>query len=250
MSVCQFLGFSIYSKSFRSLVNDIKMMAVSGKFCRIVTLNTQMLIAAKNKRSMRDWLRSASVVTADGKGVVFASKWVFGRSLKSLTGVDLVRYLFKHTTLSFYCVGASELSIKKAAKAIVSEFPHSNILGCHHGYLTAEKQQRVIRSIMEKKPDVILVGMGFPKQEQFIKALSKQLSSGVAIGIGGVFDVYSGEAKRAPKWVTSFYLEWLFRGLSSPKRMLSWGYMISYCTWMLSLKMKRLLGQKISNSLK
>ena len=70
--------------------------------------------------------------------------------------------------------------------------------------------------------------MGFPKQEYFIQTLSQYCQHGVAIGVGGVFDILSGHKKRAPKWMRKKGCEWFFRTIQEPRRIFRWKALVLY----------------------
>ena len=90
--------------------------------------------------------------------------------------------------------------------------------GTGHGYFGAAELPAVLQRIRDADPDVLLVGMGFPRQEQFIDEHRRQLGRLVAVGVGGSFDVISGRLRRSPFWMQRFRLEWLFRAFQEPAR--------------------------------
>jgi len=93
------------------------------------------------------------------------------------------------------------------------------ICGTHHGYFHAAEEDKVVQAIAEKKPDVLFVGMGSPKQEKFIWKNRHRLGAKVAVGVGGVLDILSGQATRAPESFQKAGLEWLFRLVREPRRL-------------------------------
>ncbi len=126
-----------------------------------------------------------------------------------ISGVDLVIELLQQKGLSFYFVGSSEDVIKKTVDNTKRNYPNATIVGSSHGFFSEFDSPDVIKSIIDAKPDIILVGMGFPKQEYFIQTLAQYCHSGVAIGVGGTFEVLSGMKSLAPSWVKVRGLEWM-----------------------------------------
>jgi len=96
-------------------------------------------------------------------------------------------------------------------------FPGLEIAGYQHGY--SEDDQEVIDKINQAAPDILFIGLGFPKQEKWISKHLEDLDIKVAVCIGGVFDVISGKTKRAPRWMQDACLEWLWRLIQEPRRL-------------------------------
>ena len=196
-------------------------------FKRIVTLNPHIIIDAENDDELRLWIQSADIITADGNGISWALKKKNNVTQKPLTGIQLTLDLLKEG-VSLYLVGASPGVPDRATTHIARHFPKSVVLGSHHGFMSHSDWAKVADDISQKKPDIILVGMGFPKQDYFIQFLSKTLRYGIAIGVGGVLDVLAGEVGWAPLWIRNIKMEWLYRGFKQPKRMKQWGKLAAF----------------------
>ena len=105
---------------------------------------------------------------------------------------------------------------------IKEKHPELNICGYHHGYfdIYSDENSRVVEKIVQASPDIILVCLGSPKQEIWIMQNAQKIPSlKLSIGLGGSFDVWSGEKKRAPMLFRKLYLEWLYRIITDPKRL-------------------------------
>ena len=94
-----------------------------------------------------------------------------------------------------------------------------DVVGSRDGYFSVEEEKKVIADINANKPDVLLVALGAPKQERFINKYRNKLNCKIAIGVGGCFDVISGNVKRAPDIFIKLKLEWLYRGLTDFRRL-------------------------------
>ena len=117
-----------------------------------------------------------------------------------------------------YFLGAAPGVAELAAEKMRLRHPGCNIVGARHGYFPAESDEVVAAEVAESKPDILFVAMGIPRQEKFIKATTHIIGSKVAMGVGGSFDVFSGNVKRAPVFLQKLKLEWAWRLLQNPKK--------------------------------
>jgi N-acetylglucosaminyldiphosphoundecaprenol N-acetyl-beta-D-mannosaminyltransferase len=116
-----------------------------------------------------------------------------------------------------YFLGANPDVIEKAADHAKEAYPGLKIAGYHHGYFE-EEEESVLAEIRETKPDIIFVGLGVPKQEEWIHENRESIPKGLFIGVGGSFDVLAGEVKRAPAAWQKLNIEWLYRLIQRPSR--------------------------------
>lgn len=187
----------------------------------VVTPNSEMLAMAAEDQELAAVLNSADLATADGIGVVIASK-ILGEPLEErVAGFDLISTLFKEfeqEDINFYFLGGKPGIVDQAAANLKENYPDLNISGYHHGYLDRESQQKVIEEINSQKINLLLVGMGVPLQEKFLNSNLEKLKVGAAVTVGGSFDVLAGEVNRAPLWMQKAALEWFYRLLQEPSR--------------------------------
>ena len=172
------------------------------------------------RQGLYETIAQASLVTADGQGVLLAGKLLDQPFKARVTGIDLAEALCATSGErghKIYFLGGKEGISKKAQMAILRRYPNANIVGEHHGYFKNDIEP-LLADLREKQPDILLVAMGSPYQEEFILRYQKLLNIPVAIGVGGTLDVFSGEVKRAPELVQTLKLEWAYRILSDPKR--------------------------------
>lgn len=123
----------------------------------------------------------------------------------------------KYKDSTFYLVGGKQDIIEKTVEKLREDYPNINILGYRNGYLKGDDEQRLIDDIVAKKPDVVFVAMGSPKQELLMENMLKHHSA-VYQGLGGSFDVYTGRMKRAPEWWIKHNLEGPYRVMTDPKK--------------------------------
>lgn len=187
----------------------------------VFTPNSEMIMAAYRDSEFKNILNSADVLTADGIGVVYASKILKNPISERAAGYDVARSLLKKLSdnkKSLYLFGSKPGVAQKAAKNITKDYPDIIILGCQDGYFDENKEKEIIADINEKKPDVVFVCLGVPKQEKWIYENKDKLNARVLMGLGGSLDVFAGEVKRAPEIYQKLSIEWLYRLCKEPKR--------------------------------
>ena len=173
----------------------------------VVLPYSEFIVRAQKDEEFRNILNSADFCLCEGKGL-----WLMTRFLKKpikepISGVDLIHNLRG----KIFLLGGKEGVAKK-----VKEKLDAKVVGTEHGHQDLKK---VIKKINKAKPEILLVGLGSPKQEKWIyENLAKMPSLRLAIGVGGAFDFISGRVKRAPKFLQKIGLEWLWRLILQPWR--------------------------------
>jgi len=188
----------------------------------IFTADSSGIMRARAEPELLDIVRHADLVTPDGAGVLLATRMKGMRLPERVSGVDLVdriSALAAREGFHIYLLGASEMVVQAAAGVLASRYPGLIIAGIHHGYFKTEEEPRIVRDIATARPDVLFVALGLSKQELFIHRNFTALGVPVMIGVGGSFDVISGQLKRAPVWMQRSGLEWLYRLLQQPSRL-------------------------------
>lgn len=188
----------------------------------IVTPNAEIITAAQKNQELMAALNKADLCLPDGVGVVIASK-ILGKPLtERTTGFDFMMKLLElanQRSLSLFLLGGKPEVAEKAGEKIGSMFPNVKIVGCHHGYFSKNEEEVIVDSINHAKPDILLVAMGCPKQEIFMIKNKNQMQFKIAMGVGGSFDVLSGNVQRAPRLVQNIGFEWLYRLIMQPSRL-------------------------------
>lgn len=192
----------------------------------IVTLNAEILYKAQTDERLLDIINRAALVTPDGSGIVMAARELCGREISRVTGIDLMTELCRQSVACgwrVYLLGAAPGVAEQAAQKLHEQYGTA-ICGWHDGYFKPEEQAWIIGEINDKKPDILLVALGAPRQEFWIDENHDKLRVPLVIGVGGCFDVISGNLKRAPLFFQRMGIEWLWRLLKEPwrfKRMLA-----------------------------
>lgn len=167
----------------------------------------------------------ADSIHADGQPIVMASRFLCRHPLpERVATTDLfpaVARLANDAGLSFYLLGATETSNRKTVEATQRDYPSLRIVGARDGYFTPEEEPQVVAEIAAARPDILWVSLGAPLEQQFVvRNLYKLKGVGIVKTAGGLFDFLSNEKPRAPKWMQTCGLEWLFRAVVEPRRLL------------------------------
>ena len=190
---------------------------VIGKKGILVAINAEKILHATPQT--RDII-NRNIGYCDGAGAVMALKKK-GYNAVKLPGCELWLKIIESTYKggkSFYLVGGKQEVIEATIEKLQKDFHGINIVGYRNGYIkTDEEKKELINDIAEKKPDVVFVAMGSPKQELLMEEMSERHQA-IYQGLGGSFDVYTGRVKRAPKWWVKHNLEFAYRLIKEPSR--------------------------------
>lgn len=188
-------------------------------------VNAHTLNVACEEPGFREVLCGADRVFGDGTGVRWAVRSLHGHALRdNVNGTDVVPLLFERLAgrgLSYFLLGNTAERIERAASKARTAFPGWSLAGFHHGYLDGldrEAQEAVVQRVNASGADLLLVGMGNPKQEQWIARHLPQLTVPLCMGTGGLFDYWVGDLVRAPAWVRRLGYEWLHLLLRQPRK--------------------------------
>lgn len=219
--ICNILGVNFNNLNLNEVTKLILIFLEQDEKKVIFTPNPEFVIEAKNNPDFMKILNSSNINIPDGIGVVIGSK-ILGNSLKErVAGYDLVQNLFYHlnrTDKKIYFLGSTEEVVTEAKNKMEQKYSDIKIVGARDGFFDSEKEQEIIEEINQLKPDLVLVGLGCPKQENWIMKNKDKLDAKVFIGVGGSFDVMSGKVKRAPKIFIKLNLEWFYRLITQPTR--------------------------------
>lgn len=185
----------------------------------IYTPNSEIILYASKNEEFMNKLNSADLMIPDGIGVVYGAKMLRNPLPERVAGFDLLKTLFPIMAAegySVYLLGAKPGIAEKAAENLKNDYPGLVVAGTHDGYFKEDSE--VIADINEKKPDLLLVCLGFPKQENWIYDNCDKLDVKAMIGAGGCLDVFSGTVERAPEFYCKHGLEWFYRLKKEPWR--------------------------------
>lgn len=204
--------------SIKSAVDYAKNLIATKSGGQIVTINPEMIELGLKDPEFEQIIKNAELVIPDGVGIKIGLK-IKGVNAQRIAGIEFSHKLIEECAKSGFSValvGAKPHIVKKAAENLKSEFKNLNIVYVQDGYF--KNVNDVYWGLGEKEPQLILVALGAPKQEIFIRDYRKHHPQAVMIGVGGSFDVWSGEVERAPEIYQKLGLEWLYRTVKQPER--------------------------------
>ena len=226
--MCKILDVEITDISREQAVGllDKTIAEYDGRAKCVFFVNAHTLNMAETDAGYRNVLNSADHVLGDGTGVRWAAL-INGTPVKdNVNGTDLIPEFFRATAgqsrrasqrRRYYLLGGAVPTVRKAAEHAQESFPTAELAGFHHGYVkNDEASATVIEQINASRPDVLLVGMGNPLQEEWIHAHRHELKVPLVVGVGGLFDFWAGNFSRAPLWLRKLGHEWVWRLCQQP----------------------------------
>lgn len=183
----------------------------------LVAVNAEKILhATDNSRN----IINRNLGYPDGIGAVMALKQKGVKGVVKIPGCELWLDIIKayHQDKSFYLVGGKQEIVEETVSKIKLSYPNINIVNFRNGFVKTEQEKKdLINDIVQNKPDVVFVAMGSPKQELLMEEMQQEHSA-LYQGLGGSFDVYTGNVDRAPKWWVNNNLEWAYRLVKQPSR--------------------------------
>ncbi len=198
--------------------------AVLGKSCKtLFFVNAHCFNVAQNNDEYREALNSADLIFNDGVGLSLGSVFANVKFKDNLNGTDLIPQLIesvvKHSK-NIYLIGGKVGIAEKAKTVLENRHKNINIVGIYHGFFSSTEENMIIEEINSRKVDVLIVGMGVPKQELWITAIKDKLETAkLCVAGGAIIDFIAGNVTRAPKWMRVMQIEWLYRLFLEPKRL-------------------------------
>ena len=221
MEKIDILGVKVDSVTMAEAIEKALAFAKGESPKMIATANAEMIMNATYDAELLKILNEADLVVPDGAGTVWAANYLGFEMKERVAGFDLAQNLMSLSPklgLKLYFFGSAPTVAEKAKKKAEELYPGIEVVGVHDGFFNEEEEKKIISNIKEKKPNILFVALGVPKQEKWIYSHKQELGASLLIGVGGTFDVMAGVMKRAPLWMQKAKLEWLFRGLMQPKR--------------------------------
>lgn len=190
-----------------------------------VDQNKSILVAINAEKIMHATEQTRDIINnnigyCDGVGAVWALRQKGQKQAVKIAGCELWLNIIRrfHANKSFYFIGAKQQIIDETVSKLKNEYKDMVVAGYHNGYINQDEGKQIIDDIKYKKPDVVFVAMGSPKQELFMSEIQKHHPDAIYQGLGGSFDVFTGHVDRAPKWWIDHNLEFAYRFLTHPKR--------------------------------
>lgn len=218
MSKCRVLDIEYNNVTIGQAAAEIYSIVCNGGGGYVVTPNAEIAQNCYKNKDLKNAVENADYILPDGAGVVLASKICGNPLVGRAAGYDVSKELLKLMSLGekkLFLLGAKPGVSQKAADNIKADYKGINIVGEHHGYFKDDNE--ILDEINSLKPDVLIVALGSPRQELFMRRYRTAVSA-LMLGLGGSIDVYAGNVKRAPEFFIKMNLEWFYRLMCQPSR--------------------------------
>ena len=207
------------------IINNYKIYAFQSKeeFLERIVNEKKILVAMNAEKIVKEDdilidIVNRNIGYPDGFGAVIALRSKGAKAVKiagSEFWLDIIKKF--HKSKSFYLIGSTEKVIINTVKRLKEEYPDINITGYKNGFFKEGDKASVIEILIDKKPDIIFVAQGTPRQELLMNELLKEHQA-LYMGLGGSFDIYGGDKKRVPLLFLKLELEWFYRLVQEPTR--------------------------------
>lgn len=216
------LGAPVDALTMKTAVERaVELAKDKAKLSYVVAINPEKTFALRQSAELAQFVEGADLALPDGIGVVFASRLLNGRKIERVPGADLAEALCARSGvegLNLFFYGAKEESSAAAVEELRRRYPDIRVVGRRNGYVKMEEMDALTQEIADSGADVLLVALGSPRQERWIRDYAARTNVGLCLGVGGTLDTFAGTVKRAPILWQKMNLEWLYRLLKQPSR--------------------------------
>lgn len=219
-------GMRIVSSNKKEMSDHFNNLLISGKQSLIVTFNLDFYRIASENEAFYQLCKNADTLLPDGIGVVNLIKSKYKADVNRITGNDvfeIILELSKENPLSVAFLGSTPSVLTRLIERIQKEYPRIKISAAISPPFLFEKHNTLNEDVIDKlkaaKPDVLFVALGCPRQELWLQENMHSIGAKINVGVGAVFDFYSGNKKRSPIFFQKLSLEWLWRVLNEPVRL-------------------------------
>ena len=222
----KFMNTEIDNLTMQETLQAIDQLIQEDKSAYVVTPNVDHIVQLETNKELQAVYENAALILTDGKPLMWIANW-YGTPIKEkISGSDLFPVLCDMANKKEYkmfFLGAAEGVAAKAADKLEQRFKGLQVAGTYSSPIgfenDLEELEKIKNIIKTAKPDILIVGLGCPKQEKFMYHHCKELGVPISLGLGASLDFEAGNIKRAPRWMSDHGLEWLFRITQDPKRM-------------------------------
>jgi len=215
------LGVRVADLGWDEAIGLLAQLLEEGRFTRVGFLNAHNAnVAATNPELVRAF--EDALVLPDGLGVDIAAKILYGAPFTSnLNGTDFIPDFLRQIrwSLRVGLIGAKGPNVERALTRFQAECPQHRFILVNDGYFSADEEPAIIERIRRIRPDILLVALGVPAQELWIRRNIDERHCTLAMAVGALFDFMSGAVPRAPRFVRAIRMEWLFRLMVEPVRL-------------------------------
>lgn len=216
----QIFGIGVDSVDQKRLLQRVLEWAKQSEQKSISYVNAHCLNLAMEGEEYRQILNQMDLVYSDGIGVVWAGRFLHRKKLFKVTGrtwIDEFCRLCQNDGISVYLLGSKPGVAREAQKRLLQRFPKLKLIGACDGYFHEKNEAELLTELTEEKPDILMVGMGVPQQEEWILNHREQIESRVCWAVGALLDYVAGVEPPVPSWMDHLALEWLWRMVIDPR---------------------------------
>jgi N-acetylglucosaminyldiphosphoundecaprenol N-acetyl-beta-D-mannosaminyltransferase len=217
------LGCDVDRLRMPEAVEHCESLVRNGAGAQYMAINAAKVVMMRRDRELRRIARNCELVTADGQAVVWASRLLGDPLPERIAGIDLMRELLalaERRGYRVYLLGARPDVLEKAVARLGELHPRLALAGRRDGYFAAREEPSVVADIRAAQTDLLFVGIPSPQKERFLARWGSELEVPFAMGVGGSIDVLAGVTRRAPRIWQRLGLEWAYRLLQEPRRLL------------------------------
>ena len=220
------MNTEIDNLTMKETLKRIDELIKENKNAYVVTPNVDHIIQLERGGELVEVYKNADLILTDGKPLIWISRW-YGTPIKEkISGSDLfprLCYMASKRGYKMFFLGAAEGVAAKAAENLKKKFKGLQVVGTYSPPVGFEKDEaemeKIKKMIRDAEPQILIVGLGCPKQELFMLHHKDELNVPISLGLGASLDFEAGVIKRAPKWMSNHGFEWLYRIFQDPKRL-------------------------------
>ncbi|MEH6595062.1 MAG: WecB/TagA/CpsF family glycosyltransferase [Colwellia polaris] len=216
MNITKILNIPV--QCFNNMEEAVDYILTNGSGKIAVAINPEKILSALKSSKIKDVILSADIRYLDGIGTVKVAQSKLNKKLARIPGCELWQALMKEAGIqgkSVFLLGA-EKTVVNNTKLKLEEKYGTNVLGTNDGFF--HDDNLMISNILRLQPDILTVAMGSPRQEEFMNKCKAAGVTSFMMGVGGTYNVFTGNVKRAPKIWCDLGLEWLYRLILEPSR--------------------------------
>lgn len=216
------MGCPVDPWTMEQTVEVTDVLIKGGHFAHLMGVNADKMLQMRDDPEMDACVRRCEIVNADGASMVMAARKLGVNLPERVAGIDL---MWELCTLAereghrVYLLGAKAEVVAKTAEVLAERYPNMTIAGYRDGYFKDDEFDDVVAEVEQTRPEIVFVGITSPKKERLIERFRELGAKGAFVGVGGSFDVVSGNIPRAPMWMQRANLEWFFRMMQEPRRL-------------------------------
>jgi N-acetylglucosaminyldiphosphoundecaprenol N-acetyl-beta-D-mannosaminyltransferase len=215
-------GVLVDALTMQETVDQCIRLVAQERFAQHVVLNAGKVVMMADHPKLAAVVSACDLVNADGQSVVWAGRMLGVPFPERVAGIDLMEELLaaaEERGLGVFFLGARSEVLDRFVRGVRARFPALVVSGYRDGYFDAGDDTQVARTVVASGARMLFVGISSPRKEYFLSEQASTLKGVFAMGVGGSFDVFAGETRRAPRWMQRTGLEWAYRLLQEPGRL-------------------------------